>query len=235
MAERKGIFKTLSEYDVSKFVKEKNHNSYLPWASCWEIVRKIYPRSYYVIHKQQIIIKNETREFVMERPWFTDGTGWVEVEVHVIDSDNSGNVIEDVSHTEIYPIMDYANKALTEDKITTAEVNKSLKRGLVKAVAEASGLGLHLFYGEDLPRSSKDVEDLQTKVAEVSAKKAKLSAESQKKVAELCKRAEAEANPNLDEDLISGNYRNIEDVEILTNLYANLLAIRTPKKTSKEE
>ena len=46
------------------------------------------------------------------------------------------------------------------------------------------------------------------------------------KVAECCKAAEKEADPSLADDAITGNYKNIEDVEILTNLKKQLLAIR---------
>ena len=43
---------------------------------------------------------------------------------------------------------------------------------------------------------------------------------------ELCKAAEKQANPDMDDDLIVGNYNNIEDVDILTNLKKQLLAVR---------
>ena len=42
----------------------------------------------------------------------------------------------------------------------------------------------------------------------------------------LCKEAESEANPELDESLIHGNYKNINDVDILEKLQKKLLAVR---------
>ena len=225
---KKGIVETLCTVDVSASVKEKNGNKYLPWASCWEVVLSHYPKSYFTVYKQQIVYHDENKEYVLERPWFTSGTGWVEVEVHIVSDD------EERVHREIYPILDYKNASIPEDKITIYDVNKSLKRGLVKAVAIASLLGISLFYGEDLPFTSREIEQLVENVKNVAAAKATLSTEAQNKVRELCKKAERKANPTMDEDLISGNYTNIDDIEILTELYTNLLAIRAQKKTKKE-
>ena len=69
-------------------------------------------------------------------------------------------------------------------------------------------------------------EDLKELIKEVVKAKCKISDKAKEKVAELCKKAEKEANPNTDDELISGNYKIINDVDILENLYTNLLAVR---------
>jgi len=224
---RTGIVETLKNFDISKQTRKKNGNTYLPWANCWEDVKSIYPDSYFVIHKQQITFTESDKTYIVERPWFVaDGTGWVEVEVFVVDKDESGEIVEMQSHCETYPILDLKNKSVPFDDITTAEVNKSLKRALVKAVAEATLLGINLFYGEDLPTGSREVEELIANISEIVAKKVAISDAAKKKVKELCVKAEREANPDLEDDLITGNYKNIDDADVLTKLQANLMAIR---------
>ena len=56
--------------------------------------------------------------------------------------------------------------------------------------------------------------------------KCKISDNAKAKVGELCKSAEKEDNPDMDDELISGNYKNIENVDILEKLYNNILAVR---------
>lgn len=77
MSEGKSIFEVLNSIDVSGKVKEKNKLSYLPWASAWAEVKKVYPEASFEIKKQQM-------ENGIERPWLDDGkSGWVEVSVTI--------------------------------------------------------------------------------------------------------------------------------------------------------
>ena len=48
------------------------------------------------------------------------------------------------------PVMDFKNKSITIDQITSFEVNKAVQRSLTKACAR-HGLGLYIYAGEDLP------------------------------------------------------------------------------------
>lgn len=213
----KGIVETLSAIDVSEYVKEKNGNKYLPWARCWSIVKSYYPQSDYFDEVQEIA-KEDT---YVPRPWFSDGnTAWVRTTV-VIKSDT-----EEIRHTETYPILDLRNKAMPADSITSADFNKSEKRGLTKAVAVATGLGLHLFYGEDYNEDVAKAMELLDKVDSLAKKKAALSDKAKKQVADLCKEAEKKAFPDIPDDEISGNYKNIEDVDILSSLERKLMAVR---------
>lgn len=213
----KGIVETLSAIDVSEYVKEKNGNKYLPWARCWSIVKSYYPQSDYFDEVQEINLGDR----VVPRPWFDDGkTAWVRTTV-VIKSDT-----EEIQHTESYPILDLRNKSMAADSITTADFNKSEKRSLTKAVAVATGLGLHLFYGEDYNEDVTKTMELLEKVDALAKKKAALSDKAKKQVADLCKEAEKKAFPDIPDDEISGNYKNIEDADILTSLERKLMAVR---------
>lgn len=213
----KGIVETLSAIDVSEYVKEKNGNKYLPWARCWSIVKSYYPRSDYFDETQAICLDDRT----IPRPWFDDGkTAWVRTTV-VIKSDT-----EEIQHTESYPILDPRNKSMVADSITSADFNKSEKRGLTKAVAVATGLGLHLFYGEDYNEDVTKTMELLEKVDALAKKKAALSEKAKKQVGDLCKEAEKKAFPDLPDDEIAGNYKNIEDADILASLERKLMAVR---------
>lgn len=210
MAENKSVFDILNAVDVSTKIKTKNGLSYLSWASAWAEVKKKYPDATYKIYPQVMDEGGNTRY------WHDDGrTGWVEVGVTV----NGQEIIETLA------IMDFKNKSIPADQITSVDANKSLKRCLVKACA-LHGLGLYIYEGEDLPEETSKTIELKEKIKELAAKKVALSDKAKAKVAELCKAAEKQANPNLDDDLITGNYNNIEDVDILTNLEKQLLAVR---------
>ena len=65
---------------------------------------------------------------------------------------------------EYLPIMDYKNKSISLENITSFDVNKSIQRSLTKALAR-HGLGLYLYAGEDLP---------EIEVEKISAKDAKI-------------------------------------------------------------
>ena len=57
--------------------------------------------------------------------------------------------------------MDFKNKSIPLESITSFDVNKAIQRSLTKACAR-HGLGLYIYAGEDLPESEK----LKSKVPE---------------------------------------------------------------------
>ena len=210
MAESKSVFETLNSVDVSSKVKTKNNLSYISWASAWAEVKKRFPDATYTIYSQTFDENGNSRY------WFDDGkTGWVKVGVTI-----GGHEI-----IEVLAVMDFRNQSIPADKITSVDANKSLKRCLVKACA-LHGLGLYIYDGEDLPEDASKTIELKDEVKELATKKCALSEKAKSKVMELCKAAEKQANPDMDDDLIVGNYNNIEDVDILTNLKKQLLAVR---------
>jgi len=210
MSENKSVFETLNAIDVSDKIKSKNGLTYLSWADAWAEIKKQYPDANYKIYRQIIDQDGNTRF------WHDDGrTGWVEV----------GVTIEEQEIIEVLAIMNLKNQSIPADQITSVDANKSLKRCLVKACA-LHGLGLYIYQNEDLPEDVSKSMELKEKIKTLVDKKVTISDKAKAKVAELCKAAERQANPELDEDLISGNYKNIDDVDILTNLEKQLLAIR---------
>lgn len=130
MNENKSVFETLFEINVNDHVEKKNGLSYLSWPYAWAEVKKLYPEANYKVY--------ETENGCI---YFTDGrTCWVK----------TGVAIEGLEHIEYLPVMDYRNKSIPLENVTSFDVNKSIQRSLTKALAR-HGLGLYLYSGEDLP------------------------------------------------------------------------------------
>ena len=124
------IFKTLSSINVNNRVEKKNGLTYLSWAWAWAEVKKAYPDASYTIY-----------ENADGWNYFTDGrTCWVK----------TGVTIKGLEHIEYLPVMDFKNKSIPLDSVTSFDVNKAIQRSLTKACAR-HGLGLYIYAGEDLP------------------------------------------------------------------------------------
>lgn len=203
------VFQTLNDVDVSNKIKEKNGLKYLSWASAWAEVKKRFPDAAFRVVPQLVSDGNT-------RPWHDDGkSGWVEVGVTI----NGQEIVETLA------IMDFKNKSIPADAITSVDANKSIKRCLVKALA-MHGLGLYIYEGEDLPEETSKLIDLQGEIMELIRKKAQLSDNAKQKVGELCKAVDREANPSMGDEEITGNPKNINDTELLEKLKRQLLAVR---------
>ena len=106
----------------------------MSWAWAWGEVKKIHPTANYKIYETETGVN-----------YWTDGrTGWVK----------TGVTIDDIEHIEYLPIMDFKNKSIPLESITSFDVNKAIQRSLTKACAR-HGLGLYIYAGEDLPESEK--------------------------------------------------------------------------------
>ena len=144
MGQSKSIFETLFEINVNDHVEKKNGLSYLSWPYAWGEVKKLYPEANYKIY--------ETENSCI---YFTDGrTCWVK----------TGVIIEDLEHIEYLPVMDYRNKSISLENITSFDVNKTIQRSLTKALAR-HGLGLYLYSEEDLPEI--EIEKISAKDANI--------------------------------------------------------------------
>lgn len=137
--EKKSVFNTLNDVDVSKRVEKKQNLSYLSWSWAWTEVKKKYPDATYTIYEREAIIDDRGNTCPIN--YFTDGlTAWVKV----------GVTIEGLEHIEQLPIMDLRNNSLPLVQVNSMNVNKTIKRCLTKACA-MHGLGMYIYAGEDLP------------------------------------------------------------------------------------
>lgn len=149
----KSVFATLNEINVNKDVEKKDSKSYLPWASAWAEVKKLYPDAEYQIHKYE-----------NGKPFLCDeGLGYM-----VMTSVTIGNI----THDMWLPVLDGAMKAMkvssytykgnsweagkkvvvdkTVEAATMFDINKAIMRCLVKNIA-MHGLGLYIYEKEDMP------------------------------------------------------------------------------------
>lgn len=127
-------FIELNAINVSDKIEKKNGLSYLSWAYAWGELKKLHPDANYTIYENK-------------DGWnyFTDGkTCWVK----------TGVSVNGLEHIEYLPVMDFKNKSIPLDLVTSFEVNKTIQRSLTKAVAR-HGLGLYVYAGEDLPEDNK--------------------------------------------------------------------------------
>lgn len=144
---KENYFTTLNNINVSDKTEQKNGLTYLSWAWAWGEVKKLHPNANYTIYER------ETEYGPVN--YFTDGkTAWVK----------TGVIINEIEHIEELPVMDFKNKSIPVDSITSFDVNKAIQRSLTKAVAR-HGLGLYIYAGEDLPEETKDnMDDLRTQI-----------------------------------------------------------------------
>lgn len=128
--ENKSVFEQLFEINVNEHVERKNGLQYLPWAYAWAEVKKLFPESTYKVYESE-----------NGCIYHTDGrTCWVKTSVTIVG----------LEHIEYLPVMDYKNKSILLENVTSFDVNKTIQRSLTKALAR-HGLGLYLYAGEDLP------------------------------------------------------------------------------------
>lgn len=131
-------FEVLNSVNVSDKTEKKNGLTYLSWAWAWGELKKRYPDSYYTVYENP-----------QGYNYFTDGrTCWVKTGVTLVDGDKSLELVE------YLPVMDYKNKSISADAVTSYDVNKSIQRSLTKAIAR-HGLGLYIYAGEDLPEEEQ--------------------------------------------------------------------------------
>lgn len=124
------VFKTLNRINVNEHTESKGGLTYLSWSWAWAEMKKAYPLANYHVYEN-------------EDGWnyHHDGkTAWVKV----------GVTIEDQQIIEYLPVLDFKNKSIPMDKITSMNVNTAIQRACVKAIAR-HGLGLYIYAGEDLP------------------------------------------------------------------------------------
>ena len=191
MAE-KSVFQTLYDIDVSDKVKQKNGLNYLSWASAWAEVKKAFPNASFKVYE------SDTGCI-----YHTDGrTAWVKTSITI----NDDEVID------YLPVLDFKNKPILIDNITSSDVNKSIQRSLCRAAAR-NGLGLFIYEGEDIPESVSELDEINEENLAIASSLAKENDEMKKKVGDLVRQYVKGR---------SANPRSIKDLDIAKELNAKL-------------
>ena len=119
MSKEMSIFKDLFSYNANEYKEKKGKFDYISWATAWDHVSRAYPN-------------------VTFTKKLSDIQGFVSVSI----------TIEDRTHTEEFPILDYKNKPVAQPN--AFQINTAFQRGLVKCLG-MFGYGLFIYKGEDLP------------------------------------------------------------------------------------
>ena len=126
--------KTFTEFNtlqIKQFVKRKNGYNYLPWAKAWQIAKEADSAAEFEVLTSK---DNSNLFYDVNLPQFG---AKVSVKTTVFGK----------SHVEMLPVMDFRNKSIPLNKITSCDENDAIKRCLVKSLA-LHGIGLTLYQGE---------------------------------------------------------------------------------------
>lgn len=152
MADKKqSVWSVLSKIDCSKHTEKKNGLTYLSWAWAWSILKENFPEATSTIYEDKD-----------GNNYFTDGrTCWVK----------TGVTVDGIEHIEELPVMDFKNKSIPLNNVTSYEVNKTIQRSLTKAIAR-HGLGMYIYAGEDLPSEEDGKQEVKPAVKQEQKAKA---------------------------------------------------------------
>lgn len=146
-------FEEIAAINVNEHTEKKNGLTYLSWPWAIAEIKKIYPDITY-----------EVKKFENGLPYVYDpNTGFMVF---------TSVTVAGLTHEMWLPVMDSANNAMktvpytkktkykeyTVEAATMFDINKTIMRCLVKNIAMATGLGLYIYAGEDLPEAEKPSE-----------------------------------------------------------------------------
>ncbi len=126
------LFATMSQIDISNMTERKNGFTYLSWAHAYRLLRQHCPQAEVL---KSVFEMPDGRRL----PYMVDEAGYAYVRVTVY--------IEGYTCVEIMPVLNHANRPVQNPD--SFAVNASLQRCMAKAISMATGLGIHLYCGED--------------------------------------------------------------------------------------
>jgi hypothetical protein len=133
MEKTKSVFDQLSELNLSSKTEKRGNLTYLSWSHAWGSCKKLFPDMTRTVYESETGMN-----------YFTDGsTAWVKV----------GVTIQGQEHIDYLPVMDMRNQSVPLANITSMQVNKTIQRSTVKALA-LHGLALNIYAKEDFPSES---------------------------------------------------------------------------------
>ena len=206
-------FTTLNNVNVNGKTEKKNGLTYLSWAWAWGEVKKAFPDTTYTIYENDLGWNYHT----------DNRTAWVK----------TGVTVNGIEHIEYLPVMDYRNKSIPADTVTSFDVNKAIQRSLTKALAR-HGLGLYIYAGEDLPEDEKPNEPVK-KVDKKSIEPG---------FAEMAESQITKSQANVLKTLINQfgadekklcDYYKVASVEVMTNEQYSTALAELKKKYSKDK
>ena len=132
-------FKEMRKVDISKYVKQRDGNDYLPWAVCLSL---LYENGAEYVDFEPLVNENGSSLFKSDQS-FTDKTGntnsCYEVAVKI--------TIDDKVFIQREPVMN-GSSPVKDNSMSQQRVGNAQKRTFVKGVAIHTGLGFDLWLGD---------------------------------------------------------------------------------------
>ncbi len=197
------VFEKLSTINVGNHIEKKGNLSYLSWAWAWAELKKAYPLSFYTVYENANGLNYH----------HDNKTGWVKV----------GVTVEEIEIIEYLPIMNFKNKSIVVNEITSMDVTKAIQRCATKAIGR-HGLGLYIYAGEDLPEAPKPTQEELKAIEDAKNEKIKLNNLKKEIGATLLKLTEKGINKKAIENSIEHHLKvksliECNDMEMLQNYY----------------
>lgn len=138
----KSVFETLAAINVYDYIDKRGGLSYVSWANAWMLLKREFPTATRTIYEHDHTGMN----------YFSDGrTCYVKVGVTI----NKQEIVD------MLPVMDFRNKSISVESVTSMDVNKAIQRSTVKCIA-MHGLGIGVYTGEDIPEPTPAPVELET-------------------------------------------------------------------------
>ena len=136
MEKTKSVFDVLSAINLSDKVEKRGNLSYISWATAWSECKKRFPDMTRTVYESETGMN-----------YHTDGaTAWVKV----------GVTINGLECIDYLPVMNHMNKSIPLASITSFDVNKTIQRSMVKALA-LHGLALNIYSKDEFQDEPKAV------------------------------------------------------------------------------
>ena len=132
MSFERRVWQEMSHLNVNDKTSKKMNLTYLSWSDCWATLADYDPESNYDFG---------------EPKYYPDDTVEVSCTVTIKEGEHQ------FSRIMYLPVMDHRNNSVPSP--TSRQISDARQRCLVKAVAVATGLGLYIYRGEDLPSEDK--------------------------------------------------------------------------------
>jgi len=132
MSLERRVWQEMSVLNVNDKTSKKMNLTYLSWSDCWATLADYYPESNYDFGDPK---------------YYPDDTVEVSCTVTIKEGEHQFSRIMHL------PVMDHRNNSVPNP--TSRQISDARQRCLVKAVAVATGLGLYIYRGEDLPSEDK--------------------------------------------------------------------------------
>ena len=151
---KKSVWETMSAIDIAPYIKEKNGQKYLPWSRALALLKERYPDAY----TEEVLFPTEKFISCLRK----DGAEGKEFEVKATTVQEHYTIANDscivktvlkipsegIEEYCTLPILDFKNKPVSPNNVTSDQINKAQRRCEVKGIARATGLGIGLWHDE---------------------------------------------------------------------------------------